>query len=71
MDKLIVDANIIVKWFIQEINSNKALLIRDKFLDREVELIIPHFIFYEVLNALKYSGLFTREEINNAGVSLE
>ncbi|MFO8018587.1 MAG: type II toxin-antitoxin system VapC family toxin [Promethearchaeia archaeon] len=71
MDKLIVDANILVKWFIQEKNSNIALMIRDKFLDGKVELIIPHFLFYQVLNALKYSGLFTREEINNAGVSLE
>jgi len=71
MDQIIVDANVIVKWFIEENNSNNAKILRSKFIDGEIELIAPSLLYFEVLNALKYSKLFTQAELNDAGESLE
>ncbi|MBD3229696.1 MAG: PIN domain-containing protein [Candidatus Lokiarchaeota archaeon] len=71
MRKIIVDANVIVKWFIEEIYSDKARILRDKFIDGEIELLAPSLLYFEVLNALKYSQIFNKNDLNNAGVSLE
>ncbi len=71
MNKIIVDANVVVKWFIEEKDSPKAKILRAKFIDGEIELIIPSLLFFEVLNALKYSKLFNQAELNDAGESLE
>lgn len=71
MKQIIVDANIVVKWFIEEKDSIKAKILRTKFIDGEIELIVPSLLFFEVLNALKYSKLFNLAELNEAGESLE
>ncbi len=71
MKQVIVDANIIVKWFIEEEGSDKARILRDKYIEGEIELVVPSLLFFEVLNALKYSKLFTQTELNDAGESLE
>ncbi|MBD3195112.1 MAG: PIN domain-containing protein [Candidatus Lokiarchaeota archaeon] len=69
--KIVVDASIIVKWFIQEKDSDKAKLIREKYIDGDIELIAPSLMYFEVLNALKYSELFESSELNDAAESLE
>jgi len=50
---LIIDASVIVKWFFQqEVDADRALLIRNKHLNNEIELAIPSFAFYEVMNVI-------------------
>lgn len=71
MKEIIIDANVVVKWFIEEIDSDKALFIRDKFIDGKVKLYVPTLLYFEVLNALKYSQLFKPGELDDAGESLE
>jgi len=71
MSKIVIDASIVVKWFIEENGSDKARFLRDKFIDGKVELLVPSLLYYEVLNALKYSQLFEPSELNDAGESLE
>jgi predicted nucleic acid-binding protein len=71
MIEIVVDANVVVKWFIEENDSDKARFLRDKFIDGKAELFIPSLLYFEVLNALKYSQLFDASELNNAGESLE
>ncbi len=68
---IVIDASIVVKWFIEEIDSDKARLLRDKFIDGKIELTVPSLLYFEVLNALKYSKLFDPSELNDAGESLE
>jgi predicted nucleic acid-binding protein len=68
---IIIDANVVVKWFVEENDSGEALKLRDKFIIGEIDLIVPHLLFFEVLNALKYSDLFTQAELNDICVSLE
>ena len=71
MIELIIDASVVVKWFIEEHDSDKAILLRDKFIEGNLELYVPPLLYFEVLNALKYSQLFEPSELNNAGESLE
>jgi predicted nucleic acid-binding protein len=71
MREIVIDASVVVKWFIEENDSDKALLLRDKFIEGKVELYVPTLLYFEVLNALKYSQLFKPNELEDAGESLE
>jgi predicted nucleic acid-binding protein len=71
MKQIVIDANVVVKWFIEEGNSTKARILRDKFIGKEIKLITPSLLYFEVLNALKYSKLFNQAELNDAEESLE
>ena len=71
MKQIVIDANVVVKWFIEEKNSTKARILRDKYIGKEIKLITPSLLYFEVLNALKYSKLFNQAELNDAGESLE
>lgn len=71
MERIVVDASIIVKWFIKEQNSDLALKIRDRFVDGQLELLAPDLLHYEILNALKYSKLFSQDNLASAAASLE
>jgi len=70
MEKVVSDASIIVKWFIDEEYSDRALKLRDMHVNGEVHIVAPELMPFEVLNALRYSGLFTVEEIKLAANSL-
>lgn len=48
--KLILDANVIAKWFIEEENTERALEIRDKFVGGKLTIIEPTLLLYELGN---------------------
>lgn len=50
---LILDSSIIAKWFFPEQGSEKALLIKEKFVNNEVSIAIPLLLYYEVNNILR------------------
>jgi predicted nucleic acid-binding protein len=60
MQSLVVDASVVVKWFVDEENSDKAIRIRDKYIDGEISVMAPDIIIFEVLNALYYKRFFLR-----------
>ena len=70
MEQVVSDASVVVKWFIQEEYSDKALKLRDMHVNGEVYVTAPELLPFEVLNALKYSGLFKLEELKIAAISL-
>ena len=70
MEKVVSDASVIVKWFIEEEHSDKALKLRDMHVNGEVSVAAPELMPFEVLNALKYSGLFELDELKAAAISL-
>ncbi len=59
---LVIDASVVVKWFLEEHGSDRALLLRDDFVAGDVELHAPAILPFEVLNALRFSAL-VREEM--------
>jgi len=70
MEKVVSDASVIVKWFIEEEYSDKALKLRDMHVNGEIVIVAPELLPFEVLNVLKYSNLFGKEELKNAALSL-
>ncbi|MEM2598779.1 MAG: type II toxin-antitoxin system VapC family toxin [Thermoproteota archaeon] len=70
MVKVVSDASVVVKWFIQEKESDKALKLRDMHVSGQLDIAAPQLLFFEVLNALKSSNLFSEEELKTASNSL-
>ena len=50
----VIDASVVVKWFLNEENSDKAISLKDSLLKSELILIAPDLIILEVLNTLLY-----------------
>jgi len=55
--KKIVDASIIIKWFANEEDSDKAIRLRDKHINEEISIVVPELVFLETVNGLKYKKL--------------
>ena len=68
--KIVIDASVLVKWFVQEEGSQDALKVRDKYLKAELLLIAPHLLPFEALNALLHKSLFTNEELQLASEAI-
>ncbi len=69
-EKIVVDASVIVKWFLEEEYSDKALMLRNDYVRGLFDIAVPTLLEYEVLNALKYSGVYSVEELLEIGVAL-
>ncbi len=67
----VVDASVVVKWFVEEEHSKEARLLRDAYASGTLDLIAPSILPYEVLNALKYSGAFGEEELKEVVGTLD
>lgn len=66
----VLDASVILKWFIEENDSEKARAILNRYIKGDFIIVVPDFLLYEVANVLKYSGAFTEKEIIEAVTSL-
>lgn len=53
-EKVIIDANIGVKWFSEEKGSTEALALLEHHIKRNIVLVVPDLFFYEVINAMRY-----------------
>src|SRR3989344_7375220 len=64
----VADASVIIKWFVDEEFSKKALEIKEKHVSQVTTLIVPDLIFFEIINALRYKKNNEEKlrEINNA-----
>jgi predicted nucleic acid-binding protein len=50
----VIDASVVVKWFVDEEDSDIARRIRNHFVDGRLRLIAPDLLKYEVASALRY-----------------
>jgi len=66
----VADASVIAKWFLDEESSKAARLLRDSFVTDEVTIAVPSLLFYETLNVLRYTQLYSPEELASAARSL-
>jgi len=69
--EVVLDASVLVKWFVEEDASDKALLLRDRYIEGELVILAPELILYEVLNALYFKRLFSRGELMEISEALE
>ncbi|MBI4690704.1 MAG: type II toxin-antitoxin system VapC family toxin [Nitrospirae bacterium] len=51
----VLDASVIVKWYKDERESDKALGIRDGFVNGNYDLAEPDLILYELANTIRFS----------------
>lgn len=67
-EKKVVDASVVIKWFVNEQGSNAATELRNNHIKGDAFLIVPDLLFIEVLNALRYKGATSKElsEVNEA-----
>ena len=68
---LVVDASIVVKWFLEEEGSDQAAVLRDDFAAEEVKLHVPEILPFEVLSALRGSSAYPEERALQAQLALE
>ena len=52
---LIIDASVMVKWFLNEENSDKARVIRSDLEKGNISIIVPELLFLEIPNSLRYN----------------
>jgi predicted nucleic acid-binding protein len=69
-DEYVVDSSVVTKWFLIETNSDQAIRLRDEFATGRLRLAVPTLLFYEVMNALRFSGVFNETELALAAKSL-
>ena len=70
-EKVVVDASVVAKWFLDEVYSDKSLQLRDEYISGRIRLLTPSLMPFEVLNVLRYSRVYAKEELIGAVRSLE
>jgi predicted nucleic acid-binding protein len=70
MTMYVLDASVVVKWFSHEEDTDKALALRDKIARRELDIVVPDMILYELSNALRYNADFNDNDVKRAINSL-
>lgn len=57
----VIDASVVVKWFVQEEFREEALAVRRDYTEGTIDLASPVLIVYEVFNALRYHPTFAND----------
>ena len=60
---VVLDTSVIIKWFVQEEDTDEALVWRDKHLEGKEIILVPSLLFYEVANVLRYNLNLPQEKI--------
>ena len=60
---LVLDTSVILKWYKEEEDSDKAIEIRDKSIRGEIQISVPDLVLYEMANAPRYSQQCTPDDI--------
>ena len=69
-DRIVVGASVVVKWFVEEENTEKALDILDNYSEGKVDLISAQLMPFEVMNSLRYNPTLGIQDIMRIGESL-
>lgn len=70
MADIVVDASVVVKWYIPEKYHGQARDLRDDYLDGTVDLWAPALLPFEVVNALRYSGHYEGGRLHEVAETL-
>jgi predicted nucleic acid-binding protein len=60
---IVLDASVAAKWFLEEEDSDKALIVREAHINGSVSLAAPDLLIYEVANALHYNPKVSEEQL--------
>lgn len=71
MSTVVVDASVIVKWFVEEDDSVASVRMRDDHASQRIMIAVPAVAPFEVLNALRYSGGFGTDDLVEVSRTLD
>lgn len=69
-ETVVVDASVVVKWFVEEEYSTEALKLRNDYVDRLIDIIAPALLPFEVLNSLRYNPEFGEKDLKEVAEAL-
>ena len=69
--RCVIDASVAAKWFLEEEFSTQARQIRDDYAADLAEVYAPSLLPYEVLNALRFSKVFSLKELKQIAEILD
>jgi len=58
----VLDASVVLKWFVEEEGSHKAEALLDEHVRGAARVVVPDLLVYEAANALRFSGGFEARE---------
>lgn len=67
---IVLDSSVLIKWFKQEEGTEKALQIREAYINEKIEVAIPDLVFYELSNVLRYEESLNKQQVQKAVQSL-
>lgn len=70
MAELVVDASVVVTWYIPEQPHEQARALRDAYLNGTRDLVAPALMPFEAVNALRYSGQYDGDRLGDASAAL-
>ncbi|MBI3023134.1 MAG: type II toxin-antitoxin system VapC family toxin [Thaumarchaeota archaeon] len=56
MEEVVVDASVVVKWFVEEEFEKEALKLRDSYVEGAISLSSPALMPFEVMNGLQVAN---------------
>ncbi len=59
----VLDASVLLKWFIKESDSEIAIQWKESLLQGKVNIVIPDLALYEIINVLRFKAGVTEEAI--------
>jgi predicted nucleic acid-binding protein len=70
MKRAVVDASVILKWYLlDEVHGEQALALLQKCTARELEILAPSLLTYELMNGLMIAGRRARLDQNTISLS--
>ncbi len=72
MKRIVIDASVVLKWFLaDEEYSQPALVLLNKYVSFELEIVAPSLLEYEVLNGLQIAKKRGRIEQDKTIMAVE
>lgn len=68
---VVLDTSVVIKWFRQgEVLAQRALAVRDAYLEGEIAVAAPSLLIYELANVLRYKKDLSASQVQEAVQSL-
>ena len=64
--RVVLDSSVIVKWFKEEKDSDKALELRQAYFEEDFDVVVPDLIFYEISNVMNFDDSFETDQVKEA-----
>lgn len=62
----VLDASVVAKWFVVEEGDDIALSLRKQFEEKEIDIVVPDLLLYEIANALRYNPKFDEKDVKDS-----